>query len=127
MAIEFALQTPNTANGSHGHWRVLSRLRKKQKTAVGWQLRFGKAEGSRAETLGDLTGSWTVTLTRFYPGQGLDPHDGLRSALKSPVDAVAEYLGLKSDRDPRVEWKYDQKSAPRGVHGLRIEIRRRGE
>lgn len=59
-----------------------------------------------------------VTLTRVGR-QPMDAHDGLRSAFKGLVDAVADWLGL-DDGDERVEWRYAQEAGTPGVR-LRIE------
>ena len=48
---------------------------------------------------------WRVTFERRAHGR-LD-RDNLVSAFKAHRDAVAEVLGL-DDRDPRIEWEYEQ-------------------
>ncbi len=64
-----------------------------------------------------------VTLTRVAPSGGLDPHDGLGAALKGIIDGVADGLGLKNDRDPRVVWSLAQRRGPAGVYAVEVEIR----
>lgn len=53
----------------------------------------------------------------------LDCHDSLPYSLKPTVDAIAEWLGLKSDSDPRLRWQYGQQQT-RGEEGtiVRIEV-----
>lgn len=63
-----------------------------------------------------------ITLTRLAPRE-LDGHDNLRTALKPTVDGIADALGLKSDRDPRVEWLYAQ--AKSKSYGVAIDYRER--
>jgi hypothetical protein len=55
----------------------------------------------------------TITLTRCAPSRGLDG-DNLQGALKAVRDQVAVWLGC-DDRDPRVEWRYEQQRSRRGV------------
>ncbi len=59
-----------------------------------------------------------VTLTRVAP-RVLDD-DNLRTSLKSPRDGVADALGLKSDRDPRIQWLYRESRA--GVREYAVVI-----
>lgn len=54
-----------------------------------------------------------VTLTRIGRRK-LDAHDNLRSALKGVVDGIADWLKVKDD-DPRIEWRYDQRTGEPGV------------
>lgn len=72
----------------------------------------------------ELPGPVVVTLTRLSRGE-LDD-DNLRGALKSVRDGVADALGLKSDRDPRVRWEYGQGRGTKAQpYGVRIEVRAR--
>jgi len=61
----------------------------------------------------------TIVVTRVAPSAGLDPHDGLPVAAKSVVDGIADALGLASDRDERVSWRY---AAERGPWGVVVEV-----
>lgn len=61
-----------------------------------------------------------VTLTRLSPGT-LD-EDGIDDALKNVRDGVADWLGLKNDRDNRLTWAYAQERSAASVHKVRIEI-----
>jgi hypothetical protein len=68
-----------------------------------------------------LTMPLVVRMTRLSARE-LDD-DNLRGALKAVRDGIADALGLKSDRDPRVEWRYAQDRASKKMpHGVRIEI-----
>ena len=49
-----------------------------------------------------------VRLCRVANSNGLDEHDNLPGSLKPFVDEMAHWLGLKDDRDPRVQWVYLQ-------------------
>jgi hypothetical protein len=82
--------------------------------------------------------AYEVTIHRVG-WNAMDAHDSLRSASKSVVDAVAEWIGL-DDADPRITWLYSQeitretevvqtrKGAVRqSVNRLRVVIRVRGE
>jgi hypothetical protein len=65
-----------------------------------------------------------VTFTRLSAGE-LDD-DNLRGAMKSVRDGMADALGLRSDRDPRVRWEYAQGRGSKAVpYGVRIEVRPR--
>jgi len=83
-------------------------------------------------------GPWEVLVHRIGWAV-MDPHDSARIAVKSCVDAVAEWLGI-DDRDPRVTWLYSQEvtrkrqivRTARGqvscsVNRVRIAIRTRKE
>ncbi len=93
-----------------------------------WETRGGKRP--RAVPLlhagSWLTGPLTITLTRIAPGNGgagkLDDHDGLPPAFKGPVDAIADALGLRADRDPRVSWRYAQRTGAPAIE-VRVEPR----
>jgi hypothetical protein len=60
-----------------------------------------------------------VTITRIAPCR-LDS-DNLATACKSIRDGVADAIGL-DDRDPRVEWRYEQERAGVRVYGVRLEV-----
>lgn len=78
-------------------------------------------------TIGDNTqeGPLVVTVTRVYPGRGLDPHDNLPGACKHVVDAIARWLG-RDDRDPSITWRYAQRSCGKDV-GVGIRIAKRND
>jgi hypothetical protein len=64
-----------------------------------------------AEVLGQLArdARYLVKLVRIGPNE-LDAEDNLPGSLKAVKDELAELLGLKSDRDRRIRWAFDQRS-----------------
>lgn len=63
-----------------------------------------------------------ILVTRLAPSNGLDEHDGLRTALSAVVDGIADALGLSNDRHPQIRWAYDQaRSAPR-VYAIEVRV-----
>lgn len=73
---------------------------------------------------GEPVGSWvpcTVTLVRIAP-RGLDS-DNLARAQKAVRDQIATELGV-DDRDPRVEWRYAQRSGRVREYAVEITINR---
>jgi hypothetical protein len=76
---------------------VRARRVKKERTTVAWVLLDKPRPALPVE----------ITLVRRAPSNGLDPDDNLPMSLKAVKDQVAVWLGV-DDRDPRVQWKYDQ-------------------
>lgn len=109
--IFLPVETRNPGNGSHGN-HYAEAARKKKLRQAAFALCRGRV------TMADRL---TVTLTRYSSGVGLDPFDNLPAALKPVVDGVADALGLKNDRDPRVTWVAKQEKCPRGCRGVRVE------
>lgn len=107
-AVEMPIATPNPVNGSHGHWRVVSARRKKQRKAAYLLTPARWAQHLPA----------TIRLVRLSAGV-LDD-DNLRPALKSARDGIADKLGI-ADNDPRVTWDYAQERCKRGQTGVRVE------
>ena len=62
-----------------------------------------------------------VIMWRIAPSQGLDD-DNLAAAFKAVRDGIADRLGLKNDRDPRVKWEYRQSRGRWAVEILIEEI-----
>lgn len=60
-----------------------------------------------------------VTLTRVAP-RALDD-DNLRGCLKATRDGVADAFGV-TDRDPRVTWRYEQRSGAPRAYAVEIRI-----
>jgi hypothetical protein len=119
--VRVAVKTTNPNNGAQG-W---------SKNAAFAKARRRKAERAKARDSVAFTISahcwhedapWRVFVTRVAPSQGLDPHDGLGAALKGCIDGVADALGLKNDRDPRVTWIIGQRQGPRGFYAVDIII-----
>ena len=75
---------------------VRARRVKKERTTVAWVLLNQPRPALPVE----------VTLVRRAPSNGLDD-DNLTQSMKACRDQVAVWLGV-DDRDPRVQWKYDQ-------------------
>jgi hypothetical protein len=88
-----------------------------------WSARKRRAAAQHATVRAMLHGHQprlpcVVTMTRRAPSSGLDSHDNLRMSMKHVADSVAAWLGVP-DKDPRVEWRYDQE---RGPYGVRLTI-----
>ncbi len=54
-----------------------------------------------------------VTMTRVAPSSGLDS-DNMVGSMKHVRDAIAGVLGI-DDKDPRVEWRVNQRKGPWSV------------
>lgn len=124
LTVIIPIKTTNPNNGQTGNTRLAAIIRGKQR------------KSQRAATALCIIAKWIqspfwrpdmlpayVTVTRLAPSNGLDPHDGLGAALKGCIDGVADALGLKNDRDPRVKWKLMQERSK--TYGVRVEIRPR--
>lgn len=108
--IALPLRTENLLN-ARMHWSARARKTKHLRGVVGVVVRGGYWWDGRPVV---------VEVTRVAPSDGLDPHDGLPASMKPVVDGIADALGLASDRDPRVAWRYAQR---RGPWGIEIRIR----
>jgi len=117
-------KTTNPANGSQGRTRggqiARSKARAKVRRSAWLCALSSKAWGPPMLPV-------VVTMRRVAPSAGLDEHDGLRGALKPVVDGLADALGLKSDRDPRVRWAYDQRRGRPGEYAVEVEVREASE
>ena len=116
---------PNPLNGSHGHWRTKSKLRKEQRLATMCLLAQIEPREVEIALGGRIT---AVKFVRLGPGT-LDD-DAVPAACKSFRDQVAAWLAHdntptgKGDDGPKcgITWSYDQRrQQPQGV---RIELRR---
>ena len=117
FTVRMTIRVNSEVNGSQGRfWWGRARRRREQRglARMATQARIAWA-GAREWP------AWVVTLVRVAPSSGLDD-DNLRPALKSIRDGVADALGLKSDRDPRVRWEYAQR---RGNFAVEVTIARR--
>ena len=104
MIVHIPIATVSESN-RRDHWQV------KRKRA--------KAQRSMAATLVPRFGlPCVVTLTRISPRE-LDD-DNLRGALKAVRDGVADRLGV-DDRDPREQWRYDQRKGVVQAVDVRME------
>lgn len=106
VTITAPIRTPNPVNGSHMHWAVKSKIRKRQRETAMLVTRAALKATPVALPV-------VVTMTRVAPSSGLDD-DNLRPALKAVRDGIADVLGV-DDRDWRVRWEYDQRRGPWGV------------
>lgn len=100
------LRTISEAN-AHEHWRTRAARAKHQKHAVTLVLRASVAH------LMMVAAPLVVTLTRIAPSNGLDS-DNMVGSQKHVRDAVADVLGV-NDKDPRVEWRVEQRKGPWAV------------
>lgn len=82
--------------------------------------------GPRLRRLLAEHGGLVVTLVRIAPSAGLDPDDNLPASQKWIKDGIADVLGLKTDRDPRISWKYGQARGPTGDYATKVTIALRG-
>lgn len=117
VRLAFPMRTTNPNNGSQGASRgamfARARERKMQRTQAAFFV--GAARPMPPVPV-------QVTITRVAPSSGLDPHDGLGAALKGVIDGVADALGLRNDRDPRVTWTLAQRRGAAGFYGIEIEV-----
>lgn len=129
-SVELELKTVSEANARE-FWRARAERRAGQRAAVRKVLDedFGRAKpaldlveklasGQTVARLGQLT----VELTRIAPGE-LDADENLPMSFKAIKDEIADWLGLRTDRDKRVRWSFRQERSARGVYKIRIEIR----
>ncbi len=117
MIVTIPMKTTNPNNGQTGNSKLAGIIRARARAS---QRRAATLHLAAAGKLPPLP--VTVLVTRVAPSSGLDPHDGLRASLKGVVDGIADALGLKSDRDPRVSWAYDQRRGMRAEWAVTIRI-----
>jgi hypothetical protein len=108
--VELPIKTGGGLN-DRVHWSARAKSSRTQRGTADMLLR------QKLRPWGDMC---TVTLTRISAGE-LDD-DNLAGSLKSVRDGVTDALGLKSDRDPRVHWRYAQQKCKRGSFGVRVHI-----
>lgn len=112
LTLTLPIRTVSEAN-SHEHWRFRQRRAKAQRAHAGMAM-FGLPQSQRIGLL-----PCTVKLTRISSGM-LDS-DNLPPSMKHVRDGIADAFGI-NDRDPRIEWKYDQERGKRGQFAVRVEI-----
>lgn len=110
ISLVLPIQTVSEAN-CRDHWRAKAKRVKQQRLIA------------RALTPATPI-SCVVTLVRVSY-RALDD-DNLRSALKAVRDGVADKLGV-NDRDPSVQWRYDQARGEPCVHVTLEATARAGE
>jgi hypothetical protein len=83
-----------------------------------------RATRARLEAAAELVGPPALPVTaRFIRvAPAFLDDDNLRGSFKAHRDELADWLGLKSDRDPRARWRYGQAKAGRGVYRAEIQI-----
>ncbi len=113
ITFEAPIRT-KSPNGWHGHWRVRHAWTLKERERM--HAFFPPANRGLYERCPETT--FTVTLTRCAPSNGLDD-DNLRSSMKHVRDQVALELGAPGDRVPRLVWDYAQE---RGKYAVRVTI-----
>lgn len=105
--FELPLRTVSALN-MREHWAAKARRVKDERSTAFYLCRkFAR----------DVGVPCIVTMTRRSPGT-LDD-DNLRGALKGVRDGIADALGI-DDRDPRVQWHYQQQKA--GHHAVLVRI-----
>lgn len=97
------------------HWAV----RRKRFDAQSTALRAVLHEAGLAAWEAPLP----VRVTLTHVGPKMDAHDGLRSAFKGLVDAVADWLGVDDGDEASVTWHYRQETGRPG--GVRVRIQGR--
>lgn len=94
------------------HWSARAKRAREQRQSVWYAMKAAKMPYKLP---------CTITLTRIAPRQ-LDSHDNLRSGCKASVDAIADWLDLASDADPKVTWQYAQERGKPKEYALKVEI-----
>ena len=133
LVVTLAVVTRNECNGPHGNPYAAAAKHKRVRTTVTNIL----AACPEWTTL-----PVTVTITRHSAGK-LDAHDGLGSALKPAIDAIADWLPLPKkrrvvvvkgvreerwhadDSDPRVTWVLEQGKCSPGQTWLTVRLEAR--
>lgn len=140
--VRIPVRTRNPNNGQQGNSRVAGILKAKERKAQreaarlhtlaalprGWlQNAFQCAEATRVasgscERDTGQPGAIVVSVVRVAPSNGLDPHDGLGAALKGCIDGIADALGLRNDRDPRVRWCLGQRRGKPKEYAVEVTL-----
>ena len=95
--ITIPVKTVSTLNRRE-HWAVRADRARMQRNAALLTV-WSMAQPNRLPVV--------VTMTRVAPSRGLDD-DNLRGALKSVRDGIADAFQV-DDRDPRIQWRYEQR------------------
>jgi hypothetical protein len=119
VVVTLPLRLKNPLNGSWGHWAPKARERREQRTTVGLVCSAPLAE-YRTGLAKAYIGRVVVTIERVAPRQ-LDD-DNLRAACKAVRDGAADALEV-DDREPRVEWRYEQSRGKPREYAVRIVVR----
>ena len=118
MTFTIPVKTTNPNNGATGNSKLAAIIRARTRAAQ------RKAAWIRTLAAVGLSPRFpcVVTVTRVAPSDGLDPHDGLGAALKGCIDGIADGLGLKNDRDPRVTWVLAQRRGAAGAYSVEVAV-----
>jgi hypothetical protein len=108
--FEIELRTRNRTNGSHGNHFAEAAKNKRERSAAALFTR------SKTPTVEPLL---LVRLTRISAGTMDD--DGLRAALKSVRDGIAQRFRI-DDASPLVRWEYAQEHGERKHYAVRVLI-----
>lgn len=119
ITITVPIRTVSTVN-MREHWATKARRVRAERMAVAnlwsymtrapWLTAGMLAGGERAR----------VTLVRIAP-RDLDD-DNLRPSMKAIRDEIADRLGLRNDRDPRVAWMYEQRRGIPKQYAVEIHV-----
>jgi hypothetical protein len=122
LVCELPIRTTNPLNGSQGFSRGAAmgaaKRRKAQRSLAKMVLWANLRPIAAVQALLPCV----VTLTRVAPSSGLDPHDALPASLKGAIDGVADALGLTNDRDPRVQWRFDQRRGKPREYAVIVKV-----
>jgi hypothetical protein len=123
LVITLALGLPSESN-ARGHWAEKARRASAARGLASLATRAYSASYCGVPVFRWFGGTGiVVTLVRLAPRE-LDD-DNVRGALKSVRDGVADALGLASDRDKRVTWRYEQRKGASREYGCEIRIGQR--
>ncbi len=124
MTLNARLSMRVNAN-ARGHWRALAAKTAAQRNGTAMVLRVHPGLGACVSHL-KIGGRLRVLLTRVA-NRELDGHDNLRTALKPCADGITDALGLRNDRDARIDWTYAQLRGPPKTYAVEISITRLDE
>ena len=111
-SVTIPLRTVSESNHA-GTVQEKARRRKEQRHVTGMLLRAHLGTPPALPII--------VLVTRIAPLE-LDAHDNLRTSQKYIIDSVADWLGLRSDRDPGVTWTYAQRKGAAREVGVEISL-----
>lgn len=113
ITVVLPLHTINQMNGTHHHWRTVSSRRKRERGTAAMLVRNQLVRnGVKLPAV--------ATITRLSAGE-LDD-DGLRSALKSVRDGIADAFGVDDSAKSPLRFEYKQERCKRGAYAVRVEI-----
>lgn len=119
--ITLAVRLRSPLNGSHGHWAVQAKRRREERHNATWGCSGPLTDHRNDLANGSLVGV-SVQITRIAPRE-LDD-DNLRASAKSIRDGITDALGLKNDRDPKLQWEYAQERGAPKQYAVRVTVRR---